>query len=305
MANTLKIQKESPNKFWHYHNGSVIARFFISDFDISLDGSNFVIVQKDGATRYNYKVADITIQDLTAGGALETFVSPAVFLARLMAIGYTPFYTVTGLTVDELDAIHGANIPSAINPFATLADVGGNLANGFTTLGSTIRSGNTFTFTIYYWRINGVIYHNPVNISDTVPVATPGFYRTDIFVVDTNNNIYRIQGVEAQPISLQPETPVGTLLLSPIIIYGDTVFPPAQPPYAGQNNFVRTLTVNVSDLSGTGTIEQQICDYILSLQQVQRTIVETDSKWNIILTDEGLPPPAFRIHSAEFNTKFN
>ena len=49
-----------------------------------------------------------------------------------------------------------------------------------------------------------------------------------------------------------------------------------------QNNYVRQLVIRMADLPNNYTL-QDICDYILTLPENQRTIAETDSKWNIIL----------------------
>jgi len=49
-----------------------------------------------------------------------------------------------------------------------------------------------------------------------------------------------------------------------------------------QNNYVRFIIINPSSLP-IGYDEQDICDYILNLPSEQRTILETDSKWNIII----------------------
>ena len=51
-----------------------------------------------------------------------------------------------------------------------------------------------------------------------------------------------------------------------------------------QDNFVRTITINESDLP-IGYTEQDICDYVLALPTNQRTILETDSKWNIVIIE--------------------
>ena len=126
MVNTLKITKLGSNKFEHIHNGISANAFFISDFSATLDGDKFNIVQNDGAVRFTYKVSDITFLDQTTGGSDEAFVSPLLLWNRLIAVQYTPFFVVpTGLSLDEFDAIHGANSPSASNVFATMADVGG------------------------------------------------------------------------------------------------------------------------------------------------------------------------------------
>lgn len=51
-----------------------------------------------------------------------------------------------------------------------------------------------------------------------------------------------------------------------------------------QDNFVRTITINEPDLP-IGYTEQDICDYVLALPTNQRTILETDSKWNIVIIE--------------------
>ena len=50
-----------------------------------------------------------------------------------------------------------------------------------------------------------------------------------------------------------------------------------------QNNFARVLVVDPVNLSGLGTIAEQLCVYILNLPVNLRTIQATDSKWNIAL----------------------
>lgn len=49
-----------------------------------------------------------------------------------------------------------------------------------------------------------------------------------------------------------------------------------------QNNFVRYLIIPPTALPLEYT-EQDICDYILALPEDQRTILPTDSKWNILI----------------------
>ena len=49
------------------------------------------------------------------------------------------------------------------------------------------------------------------------------------------------------------------------------------------SNEVYTLEVQNADLSGTGSIESQLVDYILALPTLQRTILKTQSKWNVRL----------------------
>lgn len=49
-----------------------------------------------------------------------------------------------------------------------------------------------------------------------------------------------------------------------------------------QNNFVRQLIISKYDLPDPFT-EQDICNYILALPEAERTILETDSKWNVLI----------------------
>ena len=71
----------------------------------------------------------------------------------------------------------------------------------------------------------------------------------------------------------------------------------------GQDNFVRVLQIPENLLSGVGTEEEQICEYILSLQEANRTILETDSKWNIVITD-AIIPPTTSVYSNVYNNKY-
>lgn len=54
-----------------------------------------------------------------------------------------------------------------------------------------------------------------------------------------------------------------------------------------QNNFVRVIKINENDLPIDYDL-QDVCDYILALPAVQRTLQETDSKLNIVI--EQNPP---------------
>lgn len=89
MANTLKIHKTGNNIFWHTHNNKEALNFAISDFDCSIDGNVFKIIEKDSAVRYSYLVENITIQVLN--GSIESFSSAETLYQRLFLIGYTPF----------------------------------------------------------------------------------------------------------------------------------------------------------------------------------------------------------------------
>ena len=179
-----------------------------------------------------------------------------------------------------------------------------SINDGIVSLGRILRRGNTFIFNIgFIWKINGINYQNELNIPITIQLASNGFYRTDIVVLDNDNNIYLIQGLESDTISIQPPTPPNTIFLCYFTIYGDTVYNPSEPTLQGQDNFVRVLEIPENLLSGIGTDEEQICEYILSLQQANRTILETDSKWNIVITDAVIPPTT-SVYSNVYNNKY-
>lgn len=55
------------------------------------------------------------------------------------------------------------------------------------------------------------------------------------------------------------------------------------PPEINQDNFVRQLIIDINDLPNPNDyLISDLIDYILALPAGQRTIAETDSKWNII-----------------------
>ncbi len=91
MANTLLIEKNGYNKFWHTHNENPLTKYAISDFECSIDGNTFKITEFDGAVRFNYLIENITVKDNTTGGAEETFTDPLAFYNRLISLDYTPF----------------------------------------------------------------------------------------------------------------------------------------------------------------------------------------------------------------------
>lgn len=95
---------------------------------------------------------------------------------------------------------------------------------------------------------------------------------------------------------LTTATSVNTNDLIHIVIPDDTSQSPEGSSYkveigdyasifgGNQNNFVRDLLINVNDLP-TGYTEQDICDYINNLPDSEKTILETDSKWNVLIIE--------------------
>lgn len=70
-----------------------------------------------------------------------------------------------------------------------------------------------------------------------------------------------------------------------------------------RNNIVNVLTIYENELSGTGTIEEQICEFVLSLPELQRTIDQSFSKWNIVVKQGSAS--SSRIHTSTFSNAFN
>jgi len=101
--NTLLIEKDGNNKFRHTHNGLPLTKFSISDYDCSFDGTKFKIIEKDGASRYDYDVTNITIKDNTAGGTPENYPDPLQCEDRLRQLQYTPYKSATGIEEAPID----------------------------------------------------------------------------------------------------------------------------------------------------------------------------------------------------------
>ena len=71
---------------------------------------------------------------------------------------------------------------------------------------------------------------------------------------------------------------------------------------SGTNNIVKTLSISENLLSGVGTLEEQICNYILSLPENERTILNIHSKWNVLITTEN---SSLRVHNQIYNLTYN
>ena len=106
--NTLTIFKKSPVLFIHRHNGIPETDFEISDFDVSIDGLDFKIVERDGSTRYKYKATNIAIIDETNVAIRETFTTLIGLVTRLIEFEYTPYRR--GSTGDFIAAGTGVSI---------------------------------------------------------------------------------------------------------------------------------------------------------------------------------------------------
>ncbi|MEI2422271.1 hypothetical protein V6O07_18465, partial [Arthrospira platensis SPKY2] len=73
---------------------------------------------------------------------------------------------------------------------------------------------------------------NASSIFIEIPEATDGFFRIDIAVLNTNNDIVLIQGVESETSAIQPVTPQNTILLTVFNVFGSVINNPT-PPIVG------------------------------------------------------------------------
>ena len=196
--------------FWHLFNNNS-KEVNISSFDIVLDSvaQTYILQCKNGANVPNIEVpiANIIVRDETGANVDETFATVALLLARLIALSYTPYLNITGLTNDQLQAIQNANAPTGVNPFATMSDVGvGDL---------TIRPTQTgTTYTLVLADSNTLIpFSSTSNKTVTIPTnATVAFGIGDriyLQATNTNNVTFTVAGA------------VGVTLTDPLGLVGN------------------------------------------------------------------------------------
>lgn len=243
--NTLLIHKKGEKLFWHTHNNLPSTLFAISDFDISIDGNKFKITERNGSMRYEYDVTNVQVKNLANPN--ESFVSGEQLYNRLFQLNYIPFLGYnSGNTVTYVQE----------NPIIGI--------------GTITRTVNDFTFSVgFKWKINAIIYQNASPIVRTIYAAATGYFRIDIAVMDTNNDIIIIQGDEVDAIEAvqAPLTPENTVYLTSWFISGSTVNNPDEV-YPG-NIFVEKeefVNIYLSDASGSITIDldQKATKFILT-----------------------------------------
>lgn len=181
MINTLKIIKKSTKVFWHIHNDLETQKFAISDFEISLDGDKFKIIEIDGAKRYVYSVENITIIDETGAGVIEHYLNAETLYNRLIAINYTPFY----------------------NPLTTSSSDNTIISES----GFSLTGNNLTVNANWIWKLLGITYSNPINEIITIPLCATGNKRVDYVVPNDTNGFTRISGTETTEIPAAPSIP--------------------------------------------------------------------------------------------------
>lgn len=129
-------------------------------------------------------------------------------------------------------------------------------SNRMLTYGSKSNVGNLFTFGVgYTWIYNGINYANTDEIEITIDDADDGFYRSDIIVADTNNQLIKVVGFESDTFSVPPVAPPGTILVYTISIFGDTIGPPTVESsigvdlaYSGSQSFTVDASLKISSV---------------------------------------------------------
>lgn len=140
--------------------------------------------------------------------------------------------------------------------------------------------------------INSINSYNWLNVIKSM-VTVPDTYILKIEEVGnaTNFAFFTIQSIidNVSNFSLSVRLTSTGSGISPIVgkLYGISAIPSGSGGGSGaaQDNFVRTVYINTGDLpfSLEDSFEQQICNYILALPEAERTILETDSKWNVVI----------------------
>lgn len=156
--------------------------------------------------------------------------------------------------------------PSYPTKTFTMGDI-----RSFTNAGLNPIVGGTLAITEYLYT--GVLTTPQDVVNQLMPNKSITQY--EVFIVSVNGTKYiaNIQDVvvgDGQP----PTNANNYFLLST-----------APPPAVDQNNYVRQLLIDVEALPDPDSYTvNDLIDYILALPEAERTVADTDSKWNIIPT---------------------
>lgn len=138
----------------------------------------------------------------------------------------------------------------------------------------------------YKWQINNEIYQTTTDKTRTIVAAAVGFYRIDIAVLDTNNDIVLIQGVENASAAKMPNVPNDTILLNSWVIFGNTINPPSSTVKSiNQDNIplrydILSTQLPINDVFGFLYYFKNTLPYTIQVK-------ETNSLVQFICTDTG------------------
>lgn len=122
------------------------------------------------------------------------------------------------------------------------------------TLGTITRDAERFTFSIgFSWTINNFNFANTAPKEFFVPVATAGFYRSDIFYLSDSIFITHLIGQENNVIAIQPALPLNAILLSSISIFGEQISDVTNTDL-GQNYVLKSFFKEIKIQNSNGTL---------------------------------------------------
>jgi len=175
-------------------------------------------------------------------------------------------------------------------------DFSSNANNGQFTYSNVVwgNVGDIYTLTLNSISVNSVNSYNWLSVLDS-SVTTPD---TSILKIEevgnsTNFAFFTIQDVTDNGPTFTISVRLTSTGSNTAPVIGNTYGISSISSGAGggeQDNYVRTLYINKADLSFNEVIsyEQSICNYILALPEEERTIADTDSKWNIVVSNSPL-----------------
>lgn len=121
-------------------------------------------------------------------------------------------------------------------------------------IGEITLSGNVATIPAYaQWKIDEVYYGSIANITRTIPYCATGLTRKDILVANTSNDIVLVQGVETAGITVRPNIPMNTVLVTEMDVTDASVGTPT-PPIIG-DAYISKSEKTATTFTGSGTYE--------------------------------------------------
>ncbi|MFV5697750.1 hypothetical protein ACM55H_05220 [Flavobacterium sp. ZT3R17] len=102
------------------------------------------------------------------------------------------------------------------------------------------------------WKIDEVYYGNIADIVRTIPYCATGLARKDILVANTSNDIVLVKGPETAGITIRPNIPINTVLVTEMDVTDVAIGEPT-PPIVG-DNYIAKIEKTYKTLTGTGIV---------------------------------------------------
>jgi hypothetical protein len=200
---------------------------------------------------------------------LDGITSPIDHSSTITDLDYTQKIYVDAADATLVDQI--TNIQSQINPNTyVVTDAGSSLViNDF-----TLNAG-------WSWKINNVTNTNASPVVITIPLATSGYQRIDLIVLNASNAAVRVAGTESAGTAASPTTPINTIAIASIFS-DSTVHTSATPkPKYPVTQFLRN---GVTDYSPS---EDVVYD-ALALKVDKNTAIAGSTNTKITYDSKGL-----------------